>query len=119
MMNAGKALMSLWTGRMTVTVREQVKNEETKQMEFAEKNVIENAPCRLSYSAAAPVRDSGGAPEIGQTVKIFCAPAPDIPEGSKIVIEQNGRTAAYKRSGTPAVYTNHQEITLELFERWA
>ena len=42
-----------------------------------------------------------------------------MPAGSKIVVTQEGRTAAYARSGEPAVYSSHQEIVLVPFEEYA
>ncbi|MER2030949.1 MAG: hypothetical protein ABS903_17440 [Solibacillus sp.] len=43
----------------------------------------------------------------------------DIPSGSKIIVKQNGITESYTRSGKAAVFRMHQEIPLELFERYA
>ena len=38
---------------------------------------------------------------------------------SKITVTQNGVTGDYARSGVPAVYVSHQEVTLELFKEYA
>ena len=54
-----------------------------------------------------------------QTTTLFISPDVVIEPGSKIVVTQNGKTVAYKQSGEPALYNTHQEIILELFERWA
>lgn len=54
-----------------------------------------------------------------QSVTLYIDPSVDIPEGSKVTVTQNGVTRDYERGGTPAVYTTHQEIPLELFEGWA
>jgi hypothetical protein len=80
--------------------------------------VIENQPCRLSFSSNPSATD-GDIAEINQTVKLFFAPEIKVKEGSKIIVTQNGVTTEYKQSGTPAVYSCHQEIFLELFKGWA
>lgn len=54
-----------------------------------------------------------------QAVKLFIAPEIAVPEGSRIDVTQNGITTSYRQSGTPAVYSSHQEITLELYKRYA
>lgn len=117
--NYERALQSLWKGKMTVIIRTQTKNETTKQNEFSETVLFENEPCRLSFSSITPTENSVGAAETAQSVKVFCSQTLDIPAGSKLVIEQNGRVSEYSKSGEPAVYTYHQEIPLKLFERWA
>ena len=42
-----------------------------------------------------------------------------IPPASKLVVTQNGVTRCYRQSGVPAVYQSHQEILVELSERWS
>lgn len=112
------ALRRLWVGKLTVIVREVTKNPDTMITEFTEKEIIANEPCRLSFSSVTPTQNTVGAAEKPQETKVFCAAALDIPAGSKLVIEQNGRVAAYSKSGEAAHYTYHQEIPLKLFERW-
>lgn len=85
---------------------------------FSNVEVLVDQPCRLSFSAIPSVSD-GDVPEINQTVKLFFAPEITIKEGSKIIVTQNGVTTEYKQSGTPAVYSTHKEILLELFRGWA
>lgn len=80
--------------------------------------VLEDEPCRLSFSSSPSVSD-GNVPEINQTVKLFFAPNITVKEGSKVTVTQNGVTTVYKQSGTPAVYQTHTEINLELFKGWA
>ena len=53
------------------------------------------------------------------TRSLLIDPSVDIPEGSKITVTQKGVTRDYERSGTPAVYSVHQEVPLELWEGWA
>lgn len=54
-----------------------------------------------------------------RSVTLYIDPSVDIPEGSKVTVTQNGVTRDYEQSGTPAVYSTHKEIPLELFRGWA
>lgn len=54
-----------------------------------------------------------------QTVKLFLKPEKIIEPGSKITVTQNGVTTDYASSGKPAVYETHQEVILELKEKWS
>lgn len=75
--------------------------------------------CKLSYEKQTATTPTGGPAVIAQTTKLFIAPELDIPAGSKIIVTQHGKTTDYARSGEPAVYTDHQEITLDLFKEYA
>ena len=112
-----KALEKGYIGTFTVEERKKVTlpNHTTS---FHDVVVLEDEPCRLSFSSNPSVSD-GNVPEINQTVKLFFAPNITVKEGSKITVTQNGVTTIYKQSGTPAVYQTHTEITLELFKGWA
>ena len=112
-----KALEKGYTGTFTVTEHKQI-TKPNHTTGFSDVVVLENQPCRLSFSSSPSVKN-GDVPEIGQTVKLFFAPEITVKEGSKITVTQNGVTTAYKRSGTPAVYQTHTEILLELFKGWA
>lgn len=82
--------------------------------------IYEDIPCRISFknnnlndsipteTASVPV----------QKIKLFTAPENTIPKGSKIEVTQNNVTRAYKSSGEPMMYYTHQEIILEIFDRW-
>lgn len=114
-----EALRRLWKGRCDVVVREGRKDPETRRMGNVEKVLASGLPCRLSFETAAPVGDNVHAAQLAQEVKLFLGREVRVPEGSKLVVTQNGVTAAYQQSGPPAVYAHHQEIRLELFRRWA
>lgn len=118
MVSTGKALASLWAGRCTVLVRQEVQNPVTKRIEQTEAVLAEDVPCRLSYTTI-PATDGGTVARVQQATKLFLAPELEVPPGSKIVVMQHGRTETYQRSGMAAVHTNHQEIPLEPFVRWA
>lgn len=113
-----QAVERLYTGIMTVTEYRSVKDSDIKITSKQEKDVLADIPCRLSFTSSDSAEIQGSVGARRQTVKLFCAPEIIIAPGSKITVTQNGRTASYKQSGEAAVYTSHQEITLELFERW-
>ncbi|WP_317076981.1 hypothetical protein, partial [Clostridium neonatale] len=75
--------------------------------------VLENQPCRLSYSSVKSTNQSEVNATVQQTIKLFIAPEIEIKEGSKIIITHDGRTTEFKHSGKPAIYSSHQEIVLE------
>ncbi|BCI60635.1 hypothetical protein C12CBH8_12740 [Solibaculum mannosilyticum] len=86
---------------------------------YCETLVYTAIPCRLSFGSTSSTDNSGEAAKIQQTVKLFIAPEINILAGSKIVVTGREQSTAYCCSGKPARYDTHQEITLDLFERWA
>lgn len=115
---ARKAIESTYTGTLTVTEYQEVMNEVTKLTGFEEVTVIENQPCRLSFETLQAASQSDSTATVTQTTKLFVSPEITIKPGSKITVTQAGVTTDYTHSGVPAVYETHQEIILELFERW-
>ena len=113
------ALKKLWDGVCDIYAIETVRNEENGRDEQTEVLKASVQPCRLSFSSVSSVSTQNNAPIIQQTVKLFISKAVDIPAGSKIVVTQEGKTAAYERSGEPAVYSAHQEVALVPFTRYA
>lgn len=116
---ARRAIEKLYTGRCTVIVRQDIKDPVTKITSQQEIPVLEDLPCRLSHERLAAAGTASPAALIAQSIKVFMAPEIAVPPGSKLVITQNAVTEEYANSGKPAVYATHQEITLNLFERWA
>lgn len=114
-----KAVRSLWNGRATVTVREGVFNPANGRTEPVERVLAEDIPCRVSHRTIKSTETSEAANTVAQSVTLYIDPSVDIPEGSKVTVAQNGVTRDYERSGTPAVYTTHREVPLELFRGWA
>lgn len=112
-------LRKLWVGSCTVISRVKKQDPVTKRTEFVEETIYEDEPCRLSYQTLTPTTDKNGVAEIVQVPKLFLSKELIIPPGSKIIVTQNGRTVEFSNSGQPAVYSNHQEIVLELFKGWA
>lgn len=91
----------------------------TKQTKHREDIVHENIPCKLSFKTITSTTINDGVGKIGQAAKLFINPDIEIKSGSKIVITRNNKIKEYKNSGEPAIFANHQEIILELFEKWS
>lgn len=119
MVDVKKALQKLYVGRCDVFEYGQAKDPVSKITGHQESKVHTAKPCRLSIVSSPAVAESSGANIPKQIIKLFMDPEVAIKSGSKIVVTQNGKTAAYKNTGEPAMHTNHQELTLEIFERWS
>lgn len=113
------AMKSLWKGLCDVYIIKTDINQHNGRDEPKEVPIYEKQPCRISFSSVSSTTEHDGAPLIQQTVKLFIAKDVNIPAGSKIDVSQNGQTRSYAKSGEPAVYSEHQEIMLVPFERWA
>lgn len=114
------AIKSLWRGKCTVTVRNNdTTNENTGRVVEGEVDTYTDEPCRISFDTVNATQPENNAANIVQSITLFIDRAVVIPEGSKITVTQNGVTAAYEKSGKPAVYSTHQEIPLEIFKGWA
>jgi hypothetical protein len=112
-------LQLLWKGVCTVMVQEKQQDPVTKRTEFVPVTLYEDEPCRLSYQTLTPTTDKNNASEVTQVPKLFLSNELIVPPGSKIIVTQNNRITEFGNTGEPAVYSNHQEIVLELFEGWA
>ena len=109
-------LSILWTGRCTIYEFQDKTDPETFQTTQQEVAVLENEPCRLSYNHEQATNIRSGAAVVSQSITLFIRPDLVINPGSVIEITQNGVTERYKGSGQPAVYSNHQEIVLQIYE---
>lgn len=116
---AKKAIGSTYSGVCTILERRDVQDEKTK---ITRKNqeviIVENQPCKLSFEKLNAVIQTDTGTKQAQGAKLFIAPEIEVKPGSKIIVEQNGVTTKYSASGISAIYSTHQEIMLELFERW-
>lgn len=88
-------------------------------MSTTEETVLEDQPCKLSFSSAGPAGQTDAASSVRQETKLFIAPEIEIKSGSRIDVTHCGKVVRYGFSGIPAVYETHQEIPLDLFQRWA
>lgn len=114
-----KAIKSLWKGVCTVTVKSYETDESTGFAAETETVIYANRPCRISHKTVTVLSPTDHAYKKVQTTVLYISPDVKIPEGSKISVTQNGVTKIYKQSGVPAVYTQHQEIPIELVKEWA
>lgn len=114
-----QAMRRLWKGVCDVVVKEKQKDPDTKQTMNVEKVIAAGVPCRLSFETIAAAGENENAAQLAQSVKLFLGKEVQVPAGSKLVVTQNGVTTSYKQSGPPAIYSCHQELRLELAERWA
>lgn len=112
----------LWRDSMTVSVRAAYRRANGSES-FRKKVIIRDAPCKISYSDAVAYNQTAQPDEkanaVEQIVKVFCSPRYEIPAGSEIEISHNGRAIACRCSGQPAVFTDHQEIRVEVDDKWA
>lgn len=116
---ARQAQESLYEGVATIIEYKKVKDEKTKTTKYENITIVEDQPCRVSFSNITTVSQGDSAASKKQTIKLFISPDITIKPGSKIIVTQNGITTDYTYSGVPARYSTHQEIMLELFERWS
>ena len=116
---ARRAQEATYEGLCTIYEYSDVTDEKTKLSSEEEIAVIENQPCKLSFEKLNSVVQTETAAVQAQGVKLFLAPEIVVSSNSKIVVTQNGVTDEYSASGIPAIYSTHQEITLESFRGWA
>lgn len=113
------ALKLLWKGLCDVFVLKGDTDTSTGRTVQKEIEILHGEPCRVSYSSISATKSESEAANVPQIIKLFISNSIDIPEGSKIVVTQEGRAEIYRRAGKPAVYSTHQEIILESFKEWA
>ena len=116
---ARRAQEATYEGLCTIYECRDVTDEKTKLSSEEEVAVIEDQPCKLSFEKLNSVVQTETAAVQAQGVKLFLAPEIVVSSNSKIVVTQNGVTDEYSASGIPAIYSTHQEITLESFRGWA
>ena len=116
---ARRAQEATYEGICTIYEYRDVTDEKTKLSSEEEVAVIEDQPCKLSFEKLNSVVQTETAAVQAQGVKLFLAPEIAVGSNSKIVVTQNGITNEYSASGIPAVYSTHQEITLESFRGWS
>ena len=112
-------LGKLWVGICTIYEYQEVTDPDTYQTKQKLFPVVVNEPCRISFTREITTNIINGAAEVAQTTMLFIRPELDIKPGSVIEVTQHGRTVKYKGSTKPALYTNHQEVVLELYEEHA
>lgn len=81
--------------------------------------VVENQPCRISFSNFPKVSQTEAQANVEGDAKLFISPDIEVLEGSRVEVSREGKTLYFKATGTPSTYPTHQEIKLEISERWA
>lgn len=118
--NQANPLSILWIGKCTISEYTNVTDPETYQTKQELTPVIIDEPCRLSQSHVSHNQSDlvnvSGVPYVEQRIVLFIRPDLEIKPGSVIEVTQHGVTTKYRRSSKPAVYSNHQEVVLKLYE---
>ena len=109
-------LATLWNGLATIYEYKDIKDIDTYQTRQEMVAVITDEPCRLSYNHEQSTNIQSGAAVVSQSITLFIRNDLVIKPGSVIEITQNGVTEKYKGSGKPAIYSQHQEIVLQIYE---
>lgn len=115
---ARKHIERLYVDTCRVVEYQEATEPETGITNMQEVTIHESVPCKLSHKTIAQSGD-GVAASLSLVSKLIINPDIVIKPGSKILVTRNGVETAYKSSGEPARYLNHQEIVLELFEGYA
>lgn len=107
----------MYRGKLTIHEWSLVTDPTTHISSEVETITLEDQPCLLSNSSSAPTTSVDGVPSVAKITKIFLAPDIVVNEGSKLVVAQDGVTNTYERSGVPAIYPTHQEVTVNLMKK--
>ena len=110
---AREAIQSMWTGICNIFGFKNSKNKYGTVVSEV-KELYKNIPCRLSFKNISQTEQTESVAKTSQVVKLFIAPEVYVPPGSIVEVTQNGVTRKYKHSGISAIYTNHQEIILDV-----
>jgi len=112
----------LWTGVFSVYEYEKITDSDSKIIHYDESLILKDIPCRLSVKYSqffSNTNQTNTVNIINNDAKLITFPDIIIKPGSKIVVTQNGVTKVYKNSGIPVVYSSHQEIIMQVFDKWA
>lgn len=119
-----KAIERLWRDRCSIFVQAEQTNPDTNLTNFQETPLLEDQPCKLSFEKLTST-DENHVATVTQGVKLFLSPDVVIPPGCKIIVQRFNRKGelvrefAFSQSGEAGVFTDHQEIYLELWKDWA
>lgn len=117
-------LPKMWKDKATIYVQQKV-TKANSATGFEKVALCSDEPCKLSFFNNFKMNDSTKSNLVSaavfQNVKLFIKPDLVIPEGSEIVVttHKNNRTLHYKSSGATSMFTDHQEIILEVDKEWA
>lgn len=114
----------LWLDTCTIYVKEAYVKTDLSTG-FRDAALCTDEPCKVSFFNNFKMNDSTKvnlvSAAVFQNVKLFIRADLEIPEGSKIVVttHKNNRTLHYKSSGSTSMFTDHQEIIMEVDKEWA
>lgn len=109
-------LALLWTDKATVYKYKDTIDPETHQSTQTLEPVLVDEPCRISYQQEQATNIRSGAAVISQSITLFIRPDLHIKPGSVIDVTHYGTVTRFKGSSKAALYSNHQQIVLELYE---
>ena len=119
-MSIKEALESLFTGECDIYGFEDITEDGITRQEEV---LLHTSICRLSYNKKySGQREGVQTPtfaEAEQVIRLFLPTDFVVPEGSRIVVRQNGIEREYRSSGSAAVYSNHQEVALAAAKRYS
>ena len=110
---------TLYFDRATIIEYQHVFNPEDCSTGVKEVVLCENEPCKVSYEYTRNTEDGVASDVLTLTSKLFLRPDLTVKAGSKIIVTRNGVSKVYKNSGESAMFFNHQEIKIKLWEDYA
>lgn len=119
-----KALERMWWDRCTIFQKVKNTDPKTKLTDFSETPLVEDQPCKLSFETLNSTDGEHTAAKF-QNVKLFLSPYLVIPAGCKVSVKRFNRKGelvrefTFAHSGEAGVFTNHQEIYLDIWKGWA
>lgn len=117
-------LKLLWKDTCTIQTAVKVK-QLNKAIGHVWTNLVTDEPCKLSFFNNVQQNNvaSGtvAAAPVIQQAKLFIRSDLEVPPGSriKVITHENKKTLFYKCSSKAALFTNHQEILMEVDQEWA
>ena len=125
------ACEALFDSECRVIVRKKYKAADGST-KFKDEVLYEGLPCRISYEQLSSAKKSSRlerlsftrkndtlAAEISTAVRMFVSEDADIPPGSKIFVNKEGKELCFVCSGIAAVYPGHREILMISGEEYA
>lgn len=116
---AARAIEYTYTGTCTVTEFAETLDSVTHITRTEPTVTLKGQPCRLSHASAGQAVQGATSTSKDQVIKLFLSPELTVKPGSEVEVTQDGVTTKFRASGEPAVFPTHQEVVLELADRWA
>lgn len=104
------AIRLLWVHTVTITCKKNVYNPSTGVEEPTDVVICKDEPCRLSKQTTNP--NDGAPKQMEEMVHCMFRPEIDVPPGSTLIVNFNGKTETYDVSGPAQVYWDHQTVKL-------